>query len=257
MDFITFFKYQGTGNDFILIDGREEIPSWSQAKIAKLCHRRFGIGADGLIILTKDPHHDFRMVYYNSDGRESSMCGNGGRCIARFAHDLGLGDRFNFLAIDGPHQAEILYDEVRLQMGNVKEITAEGKDWFTDTGSPHHVQFHPNPDSLDIVPTARAIRNKAPYAEDGVNVNFISGKGQNWEMRTYERGVEDETYSCGTGVTAAGLVAHHTGKAQSPIRMKTKGGILSLAFDYNPSKGYYNIWLQGPAQRVFEGQLND
>lgn len=256
MDSITFYKYQGTGNDFILIDGREEIPSWSQEKIANLCHRRFGIGADGLIILAPDDELDFRMIYYNSDGRESTMCGNGGRCIAKFAHDLGLGNRFDFRAIDGPHQAEVLGKEVRLQMGDVPEVKAEGKDWFTDTGSPHHVQFHTDPDALDLIPAARAIRNNPPYAEKGVNVNFIQGEGNQWQMRTYERGVEDETYSCGTGVTAAALVAHHTGNAQSPISMKTKGGTLSLSFDFDPKQGYRNIWLQGPALKVFEGQLD-
>ncbi len=256
MGFKTFYKYQGTGNDFILIDGRAEIPSWSQKEIEQLCHRRFGIGADGLIILAPDDTHDFRMIYYNSDGRESSMCGNGGRCIAQFAHDLGLGSRFQFIAIDGPHAAEVLQDRVRLQMKDVASVEARGNDWFTDTGSPHHVVFHEAPNSLEIIPAARAIRNAEPYAKDGVNVNFINGEGQNWEMRTYERGVEDETYSCGTGVTAAALVAHAAGKVpQSPINMKTKGGELRLSFEHSSERGYFNIWLEGPALKVFEGRL--
>lgn len=239
-----------------MIDGRNEIPSWSTSDIEKLCHRRFGIGADGLIILASEPGFDFRMIYYNSDGRESSMCGNGGRCIARFAHDLGMGNTFNFIAIDGPHKAEILDQTVRLQMKDVAEVKSSGSDWFTDTGSPHHVVFHANPMELDLVPAARAIRYSELYAEDGVNVNFIEGNGQQWQMRTYERGVEDETYSCGTGVTAAALVAHRAGKAEkSPIHMKTKGGDLALAFEYSPERGYYNIWLEGPAQKVFEGKL--
>lgn len=252
---MTFHKYQGTGNDFIMIDGREKIPSWTQAEIAKFCHRRFGIGADGLIILAHAEGYDFRMIYYNSDGRESTMCGNGGRCIARFAHDLGLGSQFRFLAIDGPHLAEVSDASVRLQMSDVPEVEKRGQDYFVNTGSPHHVQFHPQPEALDILKAARAIRYAEPYEKEGVNVNFIKGEGQQWQMRTYERGVEDETYSCGTGVTAAALVAHFSGRAQSPVQMQTRGGSLSLSFEHHPQKGYYNIWLEGPALKVFEGQL--
>lgn len=239
-----------------MIDGRNEIPSWSFSEIEKLCHRRFGIGADGLIILAPEPGFDFRMIYYNSDGRESSMCGNGGRCIAQFAHDLGMGNSFHFIAIDGPHKAEILAQKVRLQMKDVAEVASRGSDWFTDTGSPHHVVFHPNPMELDLVPAAQAIRYSEPYTQNGVNVNFMEGEGQHWQMRTYERGVEDETFSCGTGVTAAALVAHKAGKApKSPIYMKTKGGDLALSFEHSPDKGYFNIWLEGPALKVFEGKL--
>ncbi len=251
---ITFFKYQGTGNDFILIDGRQEIPSMSQSEIEKLCHRRFGIGADGLIILANAEAYDFRMIYYNSDGRESSMCGNGGRCIAQFAHDLGLGNSFHFIAIDGPHRAEVKVDKVRLQMADVAEIRSMGKDWFTDTGSPHYVQVHDDPEGIDIIKEAHAIRYNDTFAKEGVNVNFLKGEGHYWQMRTYERGVEDETYSCGTGVTAAALVAHHQGLAQSPVKMQTKGGLLGLSFEHSAA-GYSNIWLEGPALRVFEGQL--
>lgn len=256
MDPFAFYKYQGTGNDFIMVDGRTEIPSWSQSQIEKLCHRRFGIGADGFIILAPDSKYDFRMIYYNSDGRESTMCGNGGRCIAQFAHDLGMGNQFKFIAIDGPHEAEVLPDRVRLRMMDVSEIEARGSDFFTDTGSPHHVVFHDAPNDLDIIPAARAIRNSEIYRSEGVNVNFMAGTGQEWEMRTYERGVEDETYSCGTGVTAAALVAHHAGKvAASPVFMKTKGGNLRLSFDYDSDKGYSNIWLEGPAEKVFTGEF--
>lgn len=254
---LPFFKYQGTGNDFILIDGRRELPQLSQNDIAQFCHRRFGIGADGLIILAQKEGYDFQMIYYNSDGRESTMCGNGGRCIAQFAHDLGLGSEFRFLAIDGEHQARVEEDQVSLQMIDVTEVKAEGQDWFTNTGSPHHVVFREEGlDELDLVPAARAIRYQAPYEQEGVNVNYLRGEGQDWEMRTYERGVEDETYSCGTGVTAAALVAHHAGKApRSPIFMKTKGGALELHFKYDEARGYYDIWLKGPAQKVFEGSL--
>lgn len=251
-----FYKYQGTGNDFILIDGRREIPKLSQNDIAQACHRRFGVGADGLIILAKEAGYDFRMIYYNSDGRESTMCGNGGRCIAQFAHDLGMGSNFNFIAIDGPHQAVVEKEQVSLQMIDVADIEAIDSDWFTDTGSPHHVVLHDDVEGLKIVEEARAIRYNNHYKEEGVNVNFIKGEGQHWQMRTYERGVEDETYSCGTGVTAAALVAHHAGKVeQSPVYMQTKGGNLELHFKHSPEQGYYDIWLKGPAKKVFEGQL--
>ena len=252
---MTFYKYQGTGNDFIMIDGRREIPTISQKEIEKLCHRRFGIGADGLIILAEEAGYDFRMIYYNSDGRESSMCGNGGRCIARFAHDLGMGDQFSFIAIDGPHKAQVEAERVKLQMGDVANIESRMGDFFTDTGSPHHVQFIDDPNQLDILSAAHAIRYSDTYKKDGVNVNFVQGAGQNWQMRTYERGVEDETYSCGTGVTAATLVAHHKYQAPSPVQMHTKGGTLGLSFEFHPDKGYHNIWLVGPALKVFEGQI--
>ncbi len=256
MPSLDFYKYQGTGNDFIMIDGRIEIPRLGQNDITALCHRRFGIGADGLIILAQDTNYDFRMIYFNSDGRESTMCGNGGRCIAQFAHDLGLGSEFNFIAIDGPHQAKVEAHQVSLQMIDVAKVSAIGQDWFTDTGSPHHVVLDQAIDDLEIITAARAIRYNEHYQKEGVNVNFIAGKGQNWSMRTYERGVEDETYSCGTGVTAAALVAHHAGRVpQSPVYMETKGGKLELHFEHNPEKGYYNIWLKGPAQQVFIGKI--
>lgn len=252
-----FYKYQGTGNDFIMFDGRQEIPDFSQSDIAKLCHRRFGIGADGLIILAAEENYDFRMIYYNSDGRESTMCGNGGRCIAQFAHDLGLGNQFKFIAIDGPHKAVVETNQVSLQMIDVAEVNKIENDYFTDTGSPHHVVMSENVQDLEIIEKARAIRYNEHYGAEGVNVNFIKGSGQNWEMRTYERGVEDETYSCGTGVTAAALVAHKSGQIQeSPVYMKTKGGHLELHFKHEAERGYFDIWLKGPAKKVFEGNLH-
>jgi diaminopimelate epimerase len=251
-----FYKYQGTGNDFILIDGREKIPTFSQIEIEQLCHRRFGVGADGLIILVSEPGFDFRMIYYNSDGRESSMCGNGGRCIAQFAHDLGLGSTFNFIAIDGPHKAEVGLEKVGLQMKDPSRPSVQGEGWFLDTGSPHHIEFANNPQEMDLIKAAQDIRYSEHYTKEGVNVNFIKGAGQYWEMRTYERGVEDETFSCGTGVTAAAIVAHHAGKVpQSPVYMSTKGGELSLSFDFSEKIGYSNIWLEGPAVKVFEGNF--
>lgn len=241
-----------------MIDGRKEIPTLSQNDIAKLCHRRFGIGADGLIILASHPELDFRMIYYNSDGRESTMCGNGGRCIARFAADLQVvGERMTFAAIDGEHKATIMNSEVALQMIDVETISRMGDDYFTDTGSPHHVAFADELDSLDLIKKAQAIRYNEHYKEQGVNVNYVKVEGDTLSMRTYERGVEDETYSCGTGVTAAALVAYAAGKIENQsVAVRTKGGMLQLSFSLSADGQYQDIWLQGPATFVFKGEFS-
>lgn len=255
---IHFYKYQGTGNDFVMIDARQNDPRLTQEHIAWLCHRRFGIGADGLILLKNHPDYDFQMVYYNSDGRESTMCGNGGRCIARFAFDLGFDqEELSFIAIDGPHKAKRMGAEISLQMADVNQGEQRGADFFLNTGSPHHVVFHEQPDSLAIIPAAHAIRYAAPYKQEGVNVNFVKNLEEGkLSMRTYERGVEDETYSCGTGVTAAVLAAHQAGFLQkSYAEVETKGGKLALRFQALAQGGYRDIWLEGPAQKVFEGKI--
>jgi len=240
-----------------MIDGRQEIPSLSQNDIAQLCHRRFGIGADGLIILAPHPTLDFRMIYYNSDGRESTMCGNGGRCIARFAADLqAVGEQMKFEAIDGEHQATIMGAEVALQMIDVEEISRIGADYFADTGSPHHVAFADELETLDLIEEAQAIRYNEHYKQEGVNVNYVKVEGDSLSMRTYERGVEDETFSCGTGVTAAALTAFAAGKISSQsVAVRTKGGNLKLSFSLSADGKYHNIWLQGPATYVFKGEL--
>lgn len=242
-----------------MLDQRQMQRNFSSSQIEQWCHRRFGIGADGLIILRPHAEYDFEMIYYNSDGRISSMCGNGGRAIVRFAADLGLGQDFSFIAVDGPHRAVVEVDKVRLQMQDGLSVKARGQDYFTDTGSPHHVVFHSDPEALDLVSAARAIRYAAPYTEAGVNVNFVALRGaEALQMRTYERGVEAETYSCGTGVTAAALSAHYSGQLSAQrIAVQTRGGDLAVSFE-PPSKAgglYRAIWLEGPAQKVFEGQL--
>lgn len=230
----------------------------NEKQIAFLCHRRFGIGADGLILLRLHREYDFEMVYYNSDGRQSSMCGNGGRCIARFAADLGIaGNNYRFLAIDGPHEATVNEEEVSLKMRDVKQIEQVNDDWFADTGSPHYVQFRTAPDYLEIVKEAHGIRYSDRFAEKGVNVNFVDLGQDSIYMRTYERGVEDETYSCGTGVTAAALVSHSSGRMnRNTIKVRTKGGNLSVKFETDKQGGYQNIWLTGPATFVYKGQIN-
>lgn len=257
MKALTFYKYQGTGNDFIMIDGREEIPSLSQKVIAQLCHRRFGIGADGLIILAPHSELDFRMIYYNSDGGESTMCGNGGRCIARFAADLKtVGETMKFMAIDGEHQATLINDEVALQMIDVEEISTLGDDYFADTGSPHHIAFADELEEIDLISQARSIRYNDHYRQEGVNVNFVKVEDNALSMRTYERGVEDETYSCGTGVTAAAIIAHAAGKIKiQSVAVHTKGGNLKLSFSLSADGKYQDIWLQGPASYVYKGEI--
>ncbi len=255
---IDFAKYQGTGNDFILIDDRAEtFPLQNQALIAQLCHRRFGIGADGLILLRSDPSYDFRMVYINADGAEGSMCGNGGRCIVQFAHDLGLFEQeTRFMAVDGEHTATIDWDTVSLKMMDVDTTGQRAEFTFLNTGSPHVVQFVEALDTLDVVTTGRPMRYSEALQPGGANINFVEPLVDNaLFVRTYERGVEDETYSCGTGVTAAALVAHGQLGLTTPIAIQTLGGNLSVSFTPMPNGGFEQVYLQGPAIRVFTGSV--
>lgn len=255
---MTFFKYQGTGNDFVMIDDRARtFPVDDQAWVARLCHRHFGIGADGLILLQTDSDGTLRMVYFNADGAEGSLCGNGGRCFVRFAHDLGLiTNHVRFIAVDGPHEAQVQGDEIRLRMGDVAGVEHHAAYSFLNTGSPHVVQFDDDVESLDVVAVGRPLRYSAPFSPGGTNVNFVQMlPDQSLFVRTYERGVEDETYSCGTGVTAAALVAHRQLGLPSPVAIRTLGGTLSMAFDPRFDGGFEAIYLIGPARRVFEGKI--
>lgn len=253
----SFFKYQATGNDFILVDNRDmHFPKKDTKGIARLCHRRFGVGADGLILLEPDKSTDFRMVYFNADGREGSMCGNGGRCIAAFAKHLGIiGDSCRFMAIDGLHQAHLGDGKVSLQMQDVGEIHTTPRYLWLDTGSPHHVQLWEPWETLDVARQGARLRYGL-YGEGGSNINFVRSLGDNrFEVRTYERGVEAETYSCGTGVTAVALGMHHLGRlSDSPGVIETQGGTLTVRFSAG-SEGYSDIWLEGPAELVFKGEL--
>ena len=262
---MTFHKYHGTGNDFVLIDDRTQVfDETDSVRIAQLCHRRFGIGADGLILLRNKPDFDFEMVYFNADGHPSSMCGNGGRCTVAFAKFLGLiNDQAYFLAVDGPHQACVETDgTVRLRMIDVAAPQPAGPgaadDVFLHTGSPHHVRFLPaGLAALDVFAEGRALRHGPPYGAAGANINFVeipAHPAQPWSVRTYERGVEDETLSCGTGVTAVALAASARG-ARSPVRLSTPGGELEVAFQEGGDGGFTNVWLSGPAVRVFAGSV--
>lgn len=258
-----FHKYQGTGNDFVIIDDRAaQFDTADHASIAHLCHRRFGIGADGLILLRNAEGYDFEMVYFNADGRPSTMCGNGGRCTVAFAKYLGIiAEETHFLAVDGPHEARVEADgTVRLQMIDVAAPApaGAGADIFLHTGSPHHVRFLPaGLAELDVFAEGRALRYAEPYGTAGSNINFVQAPAdpaQPWVVRTYERGVEDETLSCGTGVTAVALAASQRG-ATSPVRLQMPGGLLEVSFSTRPDGSFENVWLSGPAVRVFGGEM--
>jgi len=253
-----FFKYQGTGNDFILIDSRGKSFGLNQAEIEQLCHRRFGIGADGLIVLKEHKEYDFQMVYFNADGHEGSMCGNGGRCIVKFAHDLSIfKSQTSFLAVDGPHTASVKGDTVSLRMSDTKKVSKRDGLNFYDTGSPHVVKYVEDLDNLDVFTEGRTIRySKFWQANNGTNVNFVKVLDENSiKVRTYERGVEDETYSCGTGVTACAIDRLVTDAFKSPINILTKGGELNVSFEQTKQGSFTDIYLEGPAKRVFEGVL--
>lgn len=254
---VTFYKYQGTGNDFIMIDNRiGEFPKADNKLISFLCDRRFGIGADGLILLEEDNSLDFKMIYYNSDGNPGSMCGNGGRCIVAFAQFLGIvAKNAEFNAADGLHRATINDGIISLQMQNVTEIMAKPNCLFLNTGSPHHVQMVSNLDSYNVVEEGAKLRYGI-YGEGGSNINFVEQTSDNdFSVRTYERGVENETLSCGTGVTAVALGMHYWGKTNSEkLNIFTKGGDLSIRFNKG-SEGYENIRLDGPAKQVFKGTI--
>lgn len=256
---IHFFKYQGTGNDFVILDNRsKQYDSLDTKQIQFICDRRFGIGADGLMLLNLKPGYDFEMKYYNSDGRESSMCGNGGRCLVKFAHYLGMHNSvFRFIAIDGEHDAEIDVDgTVSLHMRDVDKIQDYHSDSILDTGSPHYVKMVADVMNMDVYEKGKEIRYSSHFAKEGINVNFVEQKDEDEIIvRTYERGVEDETLSCGTGVTASALVCYHNETGFNNVVVITKGGRLNVEFDRTLNDSYNNIWLSGPAEKVFEGDM--
>jgi diaminopimelate epimerase len=253
-----FYKYQGTGNDFIMIDNRTLFfPKTNVSIINKLCDRRFGIGADGLILLEDSETEDFKMVYFNADGNEGSMCGNGGRCLVAFAKHLQIFEtKTTFDAIDGIHVASIENEIVSLKMIDVSEIFVTNTYAFLNTGSPHHICFSEQIKDLNVKEIGSKIRYGAPYFEKGTNVNFAEQITDNqYKVRTYERGVEDETLACGTGVTAVALAAHKTNKTTSnTIQLEVLGGNLEVSFE-KVADTYKNVYLKGPATFVFEGKI--
>ena len=255
---ITFHKYHGTGNDFILIDNREHtFPSENEELIGQLCQRHTGIGADGLILLENDQVTDFKMVYFNADGRPGSMCGNGGRCIVAFAKSLGIISKdTTFNASDGIHQASIDDRIVSLKMQNVRDIRKKPGYQFLNTGSPHHVQLVNNLANFEVLKEGKRLRYGL-YGQKGSNINFVESVGENaFSVRTYERGVENETLSCGTGVTAVALAMYDAGITSSEkVEIQTKGGTLDVVFHKN-SEQYTDIFLIGPAVEVYKGEIS-
>lgn len=256
-----FYKYQGAGNDFILIDHTHSIlENTDKQDIEHLCHRRFGVGADGLMFVTKHKDYDFEMHYFNADGKLGSMCGNGGRCIVAFAKQLGIIDReTNFLAVDGPHYARISENGewVDLQMIDVSIIDRDEEAYVLNTGSPHYVAIQNNLKDFDVFNEGKNIRYNQTYSEKGINVNFVEDRGDHLFVRTYERGVEDETYACGTGVTAVAMAMakHKNQNGHIKTDIKVLGGDIKIEFDYD-GLNFTNVFLCGPAKLVFEGEVD-
>jgi len=258
---IKFYKYQGTGNDFVILDNRKgEYSKLSREQIKRLCDRHFGVGADGLMLLNEKKGYDFEMIYFNADGRPGSMCGNGGRCMVKLTYYLGLQkSNYNFLAVDGAHEARLDDDGiVALKMQNVDSIELYHTDFILDTGSSHYVKKVPDVMHLDVVKRGREIRYSKEFEKKGINVNFVERLSDIDKIivRTYERGVENETRSCGTGVTAAALVCYHNENGFNEVEVQTPGGWLNVEFDRIENNKYVNIWLCGPAEKVFEGTIS-
>lgn len=255
MPTIQFHKYQGTGNDFVMIDNRDKVFDRTDLKtVEQLCDRKFGIGADGVILIEHDTDSDFEMVYFNPDGSQS-LCGNGSRCAVMFAKSLGfIGNQTTFRAIDGIHKAEINNDQVHLLMHDVGDFQELGQDFVIDTGSPHYIKYVADVETMDPVEMGRGIRYSDAYKAEGINVNFVQKIDDSQvAIRTYERGVEDETLSCGTGCTAAALSVGLNG-GQSPVTLKAMGGQLQVSFEQEGNT-FKNIYLIGPAKKVFEGSV--
>ena len=259
---IHFYKYQGAGNDFIIIDGRKDHIELSHKEIQFMCNRRFGIGADGLMIIGSDPSADFTMHYYNADGKEGTMCGNGGRCLVACAASKNVA-RYIFSAIDGIHHAEVITRRgceslIRLGMNNVDQIDRYyDNGFYLNTGSPHLVLFESEVSVIDVALRGALLRNHPDFAPKGTNVNFVEIKSDNaLFVRTFERGVEEETFSCGTGVTAAAIAAHLYNKREDgnyTYHIYTLGGDLQLSFTTKKGR-FYDVQLTGPATFVFEGE---
>lgn len=252
-----FYKYQGTGNDFVMVDDREEVfETHDLLRVRALCDRKYGVGADGLILIRDHSDFDFEMIYYNADGSQS-MCGNGARCAVAFAAFLGIiPQKTRFLAIDGPHDAVISEDYIELKMGNVRDVLEQEQGFFINTGSPHYIKFVSQISDFPVYKEGKTIRYDEKFSPGGTNVNFVEKISDDQiYVRTYERGVENETLSCGTGVTAAAL-AFAKDRAHATIQIKTLGGRLAVRFSRDINSGFHDIWLIGPAALVFSGTIN-
>lgn len=252
---IPFYKYQGAGNDFVMIDNRSKLfPKENTTAILKICNRNFGIGADGIILIENDTDFDFRMLYFNADGSQT-FCGNGGRCAVAFAKHLEIITlETNFIAFDGGHIAKIEKDIVSLQMIDVTEVIVKENSVFAYTGTQHHVELVENLETYPVFEMGEKIRNS--YPAKGSNVNFVQQVNHNtFRVRTYEKGVENETLACGTGVTAVAIAMHKTKITKEQcINLPVMGGDLQVTFDENGGK-YTNVFLKGPAEFVFKGDI--
>jgi diaminopimelate epimerase len=254
---IQFYKYQGTGNDFVILDNRNgQYSELTTPQIRFICDRRFGIGADGLMQLNLLDGYDFEMKYYNADGTESSMCGNGGRCLVKFAKDMGIAkSSYHFRAIDGPHEASFADNGwVRLKMKDVSEMDEDSGNCVVDTGSPHYVKIVNDVKLYNVFDEGKRIRYSKKYKEEGINVNFVQIEHGHIYVRTYERGVENETYSCGTGVTASALACARN-RGFNYVAVQTLGGELAVEFQKDEKDHFSDIWLCGPATYVFKGEI--
>ena len=252
---IPFEKYQGTGNDFIIIDNRAQVFPEDVSAIQKLTDRRLGIGADGLILIENHPTLDFRMKYFNADGSES-LCGNGSRCAIMFAQTLGIiHQETTFVTTDGIHNARINGNQVDFKLHNLSEINLLDGDYFINNGSPHYIRFVSDTSDVNIYEEGKKIRYSPRYQPHGTNVNFVQIKSDfEISVRTYERGIEGETLSCGTGVTASAIASSFKGLTP-PIKIQTLGGNLSVNFEKKGDDTFQNIFLSGPATLVYEGQI--
>ncbi len=255
-----FYKYHGTGNDFILVNNMDLSIQLTKDEVSYMCERHFGIGADGLILLEPHDEGDFYMRYFNSDGSTSTMCGNGGRCAVKFARDIEVINKDNtkFFAADGAHLASILDNgDVALKMNVDPNYQLAGQAYIFDTGSPHYVRFIYNLDHLNVKKEGRIVRNSAQFKKNGINVNFVEESKQGIFVRTYERGVEDETLSCGTGVTAASLAYFYKNRINKStvVNVETLGGPLKVQIELDENNQIHRVWLIGPAQDVFKGEI--
>ena len=257
---IKFHKYQGTGNDFIILDNRNgEYAALSSKDVKRLCNRNFGIGADGLMLMNEKEGYDFDMTYFNADGNEGSLCGNGSRCMIKFAFNAGIiKELFLFTTSDGDHEAKLAEDGiVSLRMKDVDVIHRHHLDFILNTGSPHLIKMTSEVMKLDVFKKGKEIRYSSEFEKEGINVNFVEQLTEPDKIivRTYERGVENETLSCGTGVTAAAIVCFHNESGFNEVEVKTPGGMLNVEFDRTDEGSFKNIWLCGPAEKVFEGSI--
>ncbi len=255
---IDFTKYHGAGNDFVIINKEHnpEFPDEDQELISQMCDRHFGIGADGLITIDKCQEADFRMIYYNADGQPGSLCGNGTRCAVHYAHSLKwFGVSGQVLAADGLHKAYYRdADFIEIQMNDPNILTFSQTEIVIDTGSPHYIEWVDRYNGLDLFSRGRTIRYSAPFKKAGINVNFVLDRGEDIEVRTYERGVEDMTLACGTGCTAAAIAWAIKNNMSGPVSLPVKvpGGQLQVRFNMISNKPV-EIWLGGPAVKVFKG----